>query len=79
MPKTYTATEVEEIVRECLGEIKEWNNDRVKECYKTCLSEKFDNGCFWEAKEMQQYLLSLHSQAPEKLKKRLSALIEQEK
>lgn len=39
-------------------EIQKYNNDRVKEWHKTCLVETFDNGRFWEAKDMQQHLLA---------------------
>lgn len=59
---------VAEAKEELLARIQEWNQDRIEEWVKTCLTETFDNGRFWEAKETQGFLKALEeSLTPDQL------------
>jgi hypothetical protein len=37
-------------------EVEEYNEEKLKEKYKTCTTSEFDNGYFWATKDLQQQL-----------------------
>jgi hypothetical protein len=46
---------VEKITKEILN----WNQLRINEWHKTCLTNDFNNGRFWEAKDTQVHVMGL--------------------